>query len=414
LLRSAITAAAGDLEGASRSAEEAADAALQLGFGRVAADGLRTLGTTLMFLNHDEIARAKLDSSIDVARRAGSNVAVALGQLQLASLYSKLGKPRDALNFARGVLGFLRWGQYRRYELLTLTILARAHADLNEYDDANRLAREVLSTAESLRDEFEVANALENLADLATSAGSLPEALALREREEASHHRQQDTRFLAFDLTQRAELLIRLGRFADAEGPLGEIEAGAKAANQSFVLRRPKASQLRALMAAERGEFAAAQRFAGEAVAAITDPKPNTTRYQAAALLACAEVRLGRSDTTAVGDPPPGLGSRSFQSEFRYWRASAFLGSGQIASALRESNVELTGIAVAPSDEYEWRMAAIGAEAARRIGDAAQAGSLQARSRAALQRVRVAWKGDAVPYERRADVLERKHAIGIE
>ena len=414
LLRSAIAAAAGDLGGASRTAEEASNAALQLGFGRVAADGLRTLGTTLMFLNDNDVARAKLDSSIDVARRAGSKVAVALGQLQLASLYSKLGQPRDALNLAGGVLDFLHRGEYRRYELLALNILSRAHEDLTEFEDAHRLAREVLSTAESLGDDFEVASALQNLADQATSTGSLPEALSLRERLEASHRRQQNTRDLSYDLTQRAELLIRLGRFDAADGPLGEIDAGAKAAVQSFVSRQRKASQLRALMAAERGQFALAQRSAGQVIAASTAPEPDTTQYYAAALLAYAEVRLGRRDKTTVAQPAPGMGSRSFQGEFRYWRALALLGGGQLAAALRESNAGLSGIAAAPSAEYEWRMAAIGAEAARGTGDAPQASSLQARSRAALQRVRDSWKGDVVAYERREDVLGRKHAIGIE
>ena len=51
--------------------------------------------------------------------------------------------------------------------------------------------------------------------------GLLPDALATRERLEAIHRRPAGScRAFAYDLPNRAELLIRLGRADEAEVPL--------------------------------------------------------------------------------------------------------------------------------------------------------------------------------------------------
>jgi hypothetical protein len=259
-----------------------------------------------------------------------------------------------------------------------------------------------------------VANTLVNLADQATSTGSLPEALALVARLEDSHRRQENTRDLPFDLAQRAELLIRLGRMDDADAALAEIAEKDRAGVASFTARRRKVTQLRALMAAERGLFEAAEASGLDAVAASASlKKPDTTQYQAAVLLAYAGARLRRPERV-MSKPDADTGSRSFQREFRYWRALELLARENFTAALRESDAALAGIERPPSAEYEWRMAAIASQAARKSGDVARADTMQARSRAALQRVRDAWKTDAVAYERRADLMDRKREIGID
>ena len=83
--------------------------------------------------------------------------------LQLASLFLDQQQPTDALNLANGVIGFLRDGQFRRYELLALTIMSRAYEDLGDYARAGFGAQDVLTVAEGLRRTTpEVASALES------------------------------------------------------------------------------------------------------------------------------------------------------------------------------------------------------------------------------------------------------------
>ena len=97
-----------------------------------------------------------------------------------------------------------------------------------DFDQAETLARKVLAEAETTRDESQVSEALGTLAIQAALRGALPESLQLRQRAEAIHRRQGDVALLPFDLTNRAELLIQLGRPTDAAGALEEVEEGTR------------------------------------------------------------------------------------------------------------------------------------------------------------------------------------------
>jgi tetratricopeptide (TPR) repeat protein len=413
LLRSSVTSFRGDFEGARQMAQGAVDAALTQGFTTVAADGLIEFGTTLMLLRQYDAARAEFDRGIALARRADAKVVVARASLQFASLYLDIGQPRDAANLTNGVLDFLHRGGYRRYEMLALSILSRAHQGLNEYEEAAQLSREVLSKAESLHDEREVATTLGDLADQAAFVGAVPEALALQSRQEAVHLSTQDTSAVPFDLTNRAEFLIRLGRMEEAASALDETDAHIKSGDKAYTGRRLKVIQLRSLMAAETGQFMTAAALARDVFAA-NPPETSTNRYWAAALLAYADARLTQPRGPDVAVPRSGLGTRAFQREFRYWRTLSLLYLGDASIALQESKSALAGIARAPSADYEWRMAAIASEAARRTGDLAGAQTWQAQSRTALNRLRDEWKDAVKPYERRADVIDLKRAIGVD
>ena len=127
-------------------------------------------------------------------------------------------------------------------------------------------------------------------------------------------------------------------------------------------------------------------------------------------LLAHARARLGRpaTDREALATL-----ETNTSRELRYWRASARLARGDAAAALADVDAGLLEVKRVPSPETEWRLAALGAAAARRLPDAARADALAARARAALDRLRAAWKADAAAYEKRPDLVERKRDAGL-
>jgi tetratricopeptide (TPR) repeat protein len=410
MLRSSLIASSGDAEKARRTAEEAVETARTNNLDTVAADALIEAGTALMRLTDYNGARERLQTAYDLATRSGANRVVARATLQLASLYLTMGQPADARNLAQGVLDFIRRGQYRRLELIALSIIAGSH----EQDDimqAQQLSRQVLSVAESLHDNREVATALQGLARISAILGAYPEALALRLRLEQLHRDQHDTENLAFDLTNRADLLIRLGRFDEAEAPLRELETGAANGIRVYANRARRIAFLRALAAVERHDFAAAAASADELLKPGALPKtPDTIQVTAEAFRTLARPSLRQKPDAR---PWTQVKESDVTPELRYWRAVALLARGDAPAAEAQADAALATLNRSPSAEFEWRMAAIASAAARRRGDTAKADEMAARAQAALKSVRNTWKADTDAYERRADLTERRRAAGL-
>jgi tetratricopeptide (TPR) repeat protein len=411
LLTSKITFVMGDFDGAKRMATEAIAEARRNQLEVVAVEGQIEYATVLMYSGQNDEAATQLKEAIDLSGRLEAKSVKTRASLQLGSVFANNGQPRDAIAMANGVLDFVRRTQYKYMELSALDILARAREQLGEYVEAQRLAHDMLATAESLNDDAQKANALENLAGTAAALGSLPEALAFRARLEGFHDKQDA--ILSYDFANRAELLIRLGRIDETNDPLDRIDAGVIARNSGFMGMARRATMLRAMAATERQDFVGAERFSGRVVSeSVLSHKQDISSAFAAALLANAAARLGHPNVMlefgALNSRPDRL------RELNYWRAVALLARRDYAGAQRLVDGALTDIKRTPSTEYEWRMAAIGSQAARKIGDLASAQTMRERARAALQRLRDAWKTDAVPYEHRADLMDRKREAGID
>jgi len=423
LVDSNISVRMGDFDTARGMAAQAVSTAQQNQLDTIAAEGLIDLATALTFKTEEKAAKSELEEAIALARRRDAKRVVVRGTLQLAAVHIRLGQPRDAIAYADGMLDYIGRAQYKVWELDALDIIAQAHESLGESLDAQRFAKQLLSGAEAVNDREKTSSGVETLANASATLGSLPAALALRVRLESIRGPQQQNN-LSYDLANRAELLIRLGRTQEATPLLDQIDVGIKNGVKAFVGRRLKVIQLRSLIAAESGEFSTAEALALDAIGELSDLKEASSgQYQAAALLAYSRgrlahisgrVRSGHSGGLNLVAPPPFLGTETFRREYRYWWALALLAQDDIPGALRESTTALTRIERAPSVEFEWRMTAIACEAARRAGDFTGAQTWQARSQAALRHLRDAWKDDAVRYERRADVIDRKRAINVD
>ena len=382
LLMSSLIGSEGHFEKARTVAETAVTAALKNGLDTLAANGMIELGSALLRAKQWDPARNELQSGIDLAKRSGSPRVAAIGTLQLASLFNTRDQPKDALALVGGVLDFLKQGQFRRYELVALSLMSTAHLNLGELARARELAEEVLRVAEGLNDDSEVALALETLAGLDASSGALPDALRLRERLEGIHRPHQDRAELAYDLPSRAELLIKLGRLDAAEAPLREVEAGIATGVQAFVGRARKVAVLRAMLDTEQLRFASAEALCLQVRAdSRALVAPDSTSVLAETLLAHARARLGRRVVDRGDLSAPARGSLAQRSELSYWRAATWLLRGDARTALTEIEAALTALERGPSSELEWRLAAVGAAAARRLRDPARAGDLAARAR---------------------------------
>jgi hypothetical protein len=127
-----------------------------------------------------------------------------------------------------------------------------------------------------------------------------------------------------------------------------------------------------------------------------------------------AQARLARS---------PGPGARAASSsgeaagpkparERQYWLAATALETNRAAPALAEAARGLALLGELSNDELRWRLAALGAIAARALGQADTARTMRATADEALARLRAAWPGGVETYERRPDLAELATRLG--
>jgi eukaryotic-like serine/threonine-protein kinase len=400
-----VTAAEGRLAEAEQLADSAIDSALAAGLETVAADGMIELAITLIRKAQYGPADAHLTRAVQLAEKRGAQRLLARAQLQRAYVLIPLGKPAEALALAESAVRFMRSHGYRRHELVGLSIMSRAHEGLRQYAQARPIAEQALRIAEEIKDDAQAAEALENLAGQSTALGALPDALRYRERTEQIHRSQKNVSLLVYDLTSRAELLLRLGRFDEAARVLEELDAGIAAGIDAYKQRARRLAVLRALDAAFTLRFDDAARHASSVLASSPSPLDSTGQF-AATLQAYADARAGRRRSTAdLSSPKDPTGDRL------YWDAASRLAAGDAKGAVGAA--ELGAGALAVSYEAEWRVAAVAAIAAKRVNATDKAAEFSARARQALQRLREAWKEHAGTYERRPDLVELLREAGL-
>jgi tetratricopeptide (TPR) repeat protein/predicted Ser/Thr protein kinase len=405
LLLSSVTASEGGWKDAQTQVESAVDAALAGELDAVAAEGLVDLANVLVQSGRATEAERPLSRAIELAERRNVARIAERARLQRAYVLIAADRPAEGIAAAQPALEYFRANQYRRYELTALSILARAHEQLGQLDRARAVAEQALQMADDIKDENLAAEALENLAGIANAKGELPAALAYRQRSLEIHRRQNLVSMLGYDLVNTADLLIRLGRGEEAGALLDEIEAGARNAVEPYLPRLPRAHALRALNAAIQRRPDDVRLFAARA-AKGAEPSDSTYRL-AAALVAYTGNSPTRGSATLVGDLSSPLGR-----EIRYWDLLSRLSSGQVNAPLRIVEATLGADETSISHEFEWRIAAIGAVAAERAGDASRARALRDRAAAALARVRKEWQERL--YENRPDLVDLRRKAGLD
>ena len=221
----------------------------------------------------------------------------------------------------------------------------------------------MLAAAEAVKDDSQVALAANNLASVTAVLGHYPDALRLRERAEAIHRRQGDQASLPYDLANRADLLIRLGRGGQAAAALDEVDKGI--ADGVSILQVPHPlDDLPAHVVGEARSFDVT-RSTGD----LASWQPRPASRDAAGVIGpvvadFCRARLRRQPlTTRQARKRPRPGSRA---NGHIWRAAAALERQQPAAALDEVNWGLSVPGPAPPDEVRWRLAALGS--ARRKG----------------------------------------------
>ena len=261
----------------------------------------------------------------------------------------------------------------------------------------------MLEYAESIDSPSLMSESLESLATLLTTLGRLPEALAHLERAEQIHRQRDQHSALRFDLPNRAELLVRLNRGADARGVLDELRALIAAGHPSYANRGRRVGQVAAHLAATRHQFAELETQAGQ-LADDSAKTPDSIAIFGRVMREYARAHTGRSTEavatiTAWAGTPPALNR-----ELAYWIGQTLVRRREAAAALALMESALTVRPAEENPELTWRLAAVAGHAIAAGAPAASGANYAVITAEARRRLDATWGGHATPYFARADL----------
>jgi tetratricopeptide (TPR) repeat protein len=401
-----VNLAKGQLTDAESTARSAVDDATAASLFSIAANGLIDLAGATASASGADAADALLERAMALAKAHGAVRPEMRAKLQQAAFRSAQRRWDDAVRLAEEPLRFYT-GRYPRQESTARNILAQAYEELERYDEASRLSAASLRFAEAKNDPGLITTALYNVAGLMKKQGRLTEALAQYERIERLHRERQDPA-LAFDLPNRAEIYILLGRGRDAATLLDDVDRNISRGEEAYVRQRGRVTFLRALQASIEQRWNDAQRSADAAAAVYrtAGPAPTDNTIFTAALAEHARARLARGtvETASLVRSLDGCQSAGTKREISYWIAQTLLARKAWNEAYAVSHAAWTAAAARGNPELGWRLAAVAAQAAGNGAVAPDGASMPARSEADLRLVSAALGDSAAAYLSRPDL----------
>ncbi|MCR4373998.1 MAG: hypothetical protein NUW22_04050, partial [Acidobacteria bacterium] len=403
--RARLARAEGRLEEAEALSRAGLDEAVRARMLTIASSGVLDLATALMVAERFGDADVQFNLAIALATEQKAERAEMQARLQQASM--RLGQSRyaDVIAMVDVPLRFFAERRYVRNEAEAKSVLARAHEGLEHYDVAHQFASEVLTLATSIDDQVLTGMSLDNLAGQAERLGQLPEAHSLRERLETINRDNKDHTNLAYDLVNRAELLIRLGRGEDAELLLAEVDRAIAARHAAYSGRSRRVALMRALRASIEGRFGDAERFARMAADPGAESVDNTALFgRVLAEHARAHLGTSRAAVETIASWPGEAPTPALGRELTYWTARALLARRSPTLALKLSESAWAAAPARANLELRWRLAALAAQAATSATDAAVGVTMRASARDDLRTLLGQWSGPGVTYINRPDL----------
>jgi tetratricopeptide (TPR) repeat protein len=402
LALSAVTASDGRFVESERLSTTATATALDSDLDVVAADGLVDLAATLLFADRLADAERTLEKANRLATKRGAVRTIARVQMQIASLRLQQLDAAGALKAVEPALAVFRQGHYLKLELIGLNIAARAHGRLDHVGKAYELATKAVAIAEATRNDSQIAESANTLAGQSANLGSLPEALALRTRAQAIHRRQHDMALLPYDLTNRAELLIQLGRLDEASMTLGEVEEGISKKVEGYAGRQTRVTALRTFAAIVAGNPLEAARIAEPFV--VTATKTDSSTVLVRCLLQYATAN--RNSKQLLPLPGSATLSPATERDLQYWVSLSHEARGEFQQSLTVASEGLQRLSEIANDELRWRLSAVGTIAARQSNQAERERAMRTIANESLTRLRNSWGQAGRTYDSRRDLIQ--------
>ena len=398
LLLARVAVHEGKIGDAERYAREAVERSAP--FESLQTQALVDYGNVFLAQSRYTEAEARFREAVAVGARFGAERATARARMALASVLVSVADGRVAEGQA---LAQAAYAYYDRNNLIApkrqaLQILVRAADTRGDLDAADHAARELLAMGTAAADRVTIAAAADALGTSLARRGRLPHALEQTERALQLYDEQGSELSATYTRLRRAELLVRLGRLADARDQLRELAAAGAAARELGVAVSPYLEGVQATLALNEGRAADAAR------AACQDRRQVDDRiWRVDMLLVCAAARARQGDRAGARRASDAALALARPLDDRVTLAQALAASAAIAEASRQPDDALARGREAlgvyeplQADEPAWRLHAVLSRAAGAAGRSDEAQQSAEAARAAFERLRQGWPPDAL------------------
>src|SRR4030095_2910188 len=144
----------------------------------------------------------------------------ARARVAMASLRQQQDQPDEAVQYLEPALTFYQQGGYRSETISCLALLARAHLQKGDYNDADKVQAELLRLTQESNDQSLIARAHAERGSALIREEKFTEALDHLNQAYSIYSSQGIPRSMGYNLASRGEVLGRLGRFDEAKALL--------------------------------------------------------------------------------------------------------------------------------------------------------------------------------------------------
>jgi serine/threonine protein kinase/tetratricopeptide (TPR) repeat protein len=362
----------GQIEEAENRAQQAVSFAQQRQLENLAAGGLLELGNSFSTLGDDAKAETYYDRAIQFARANKGRLREARGLSNLGSIYIRTARVDEGLKMVQQAMEYFQQENYPRSVGICLTQLGRGYRRKGDFAAAQQALNRKLELAVQSKIQPSIADAYFELAQLRLDEEKYPEALAQYDNALQIYKAVNNQYRIAFTNTNRARILERLGRFAEAKSLLDELFKTTSELKGPSLQLVPELHLSKAEMSLSEGNTSEATTAANEALR--TAPAKSDVLIESKYFLGLVKAAAGaRNDSKSLCDEAlnasANAGNMTLHSRALLYCADAALRGNDAQTALTRSTQAQENFTRSGQLESEWRAWVIVSQANAKLGD---------------------------------------------
>jgi tetratricopeptide (TPR) repeat protein/predicted Ser/Thr protein kinase len=342
----------------------------------LATSGLLELGNSYSSQGNVEKAELYFNQVIQFARANKGRLREARGLSNLGGLYIQTSRVDEGVKMVQQALEYFQQANYPRSVGICLTQLARGHRRKADFAAAEQALNQKLEIAKQSNNPQAIADVDYEFALLRLDEEKYPAALEKSDSAVAAYESGKDTFGVVFTNTNRAKILVRLGRFDEARRVLDELFKKTAELKGGYLQVLPELELIRAELAFSEGNLAQANASASEAVK--TAPPKSDTLTESKFFLGLVKAASGaKREAKQLCDEAINASSNSGNSRLysvAQVRCAEAALKGNDAETARTLATQAQGrFALSQQKESEWRAWVIVSRANQQLGDKTRA-----------------------------------------
>ena len=395
---STIAVDSGETGTAAEYARQALDLAQKNGMENLGAQGLVDLGYAFLVRGDFAEAEKYMQQALDWAERAKARNGEARARSSLASLREQQNRPDDVIKYLEPALQFYQQGGYRSQTFSCLTLLARANLQKGDYAAARKGHEQLLQLATESNDQSQLATAHSERGSGLLLEENFPEALEHFNQSYAIYTSLGLPRSLGFNFLGRAEALVSLGRYSEAQPLLDQGKAIAEKPGSELKQLSLQLELLAAEMALSQGNFPEAKQRAAKVLAGGPQLSPDlllaAQRVSGLAQAYGGAAAAGKKVLEQADERAQSRNDALLLARTQLALAETMLLAGDSRGALERSVQAETTFAQLGRQASEWRALLAAAVASQKLGDKNSARGYAERAKETLSKLEQRWGND--------------------